>query len=310
MTKDAKEKQTSENTFMINFVNQFKKIDLGDFFGFTIFNNGEGFSLFKHFNKNQKKEKLSLIKFFILDQKEKKDIVSIGASAIYGEKIKEGIAFTENKLNEPLNIESIDEYFFNINTLDIYKKNKKISQIELINDFYYQHIKITKIPQGLWLRVKVFFYKVLMKNLFICLKRLFYYLLFLLNGDKYDYISAGKIEKLNGKIISSRFDKVGVNYHKDIQEKKGKEMKFFGYEANIQIIIFYSAIHILIYIFCVIFEFQSSIVINFFNNTFLTLLYVVFSLWFFDAILPIIFKWFIKFNSELAFKCLIKMIKV
>lgn len=296
----------------MEFVDKFKGIDLLNFFDFTIFEEGDGFSVYKKF-EDDKSDKLSLLKFSVSNIKDEKGRNVIEAVARYGKKIEQGLQFTENKISEPLNIESSDEYFFDIDRSEIYKKDEKLTPLELINDFYQQHIKTTKIIEGFWLRIKIVCFREIFKNFFICLQNLFYHLLHLLNGDEYSYNPLGEREILNGRTISSKFDKLlGIEdspkINKNIQRKK--EIDFFGYKTSVQVIVFYSVTHLLAYIVCIILNYSCFVIVDGLGNNFLMLLYVFLSLWFFEDILPIIFKKLIKFNSKMSFNCFMKTIKV
>ena len=72
---------------------------------------------------------------------------------------------------EPLDLESRDEFFFDINTEKIYKYAKEIDADEMLLEIYNKHIKTTYLLHGCVLRLKLRFWRVLLPWLFIFISK-------------------------------------------------------------------------------------------------------------------------------------------
>jgi len=267
--------------------------------------NTVGFSFLKDL-PDDKKDYTSLLIFNIFDN-EKGNIKNVIAFARYGKKAKEGVYIrgdNEFKFSDPLDIISSDEYYYNIETDKFLKNKKEISLIELIDDFYGTHIKTTKFWEGLIPRLKVLFWKIIISKFFKIFSSFFTSLLHLINGDRYSYKPIGKIETLNNVIIGSTFpDLIGLNEKTGFKKKykSAKKLEFLGYKANFWPIIFYSAFHLTIYAIFYFLDYKPQIIINIFENNFLTLTYVILSLCFIEKIIPNILKSLIKNCSKKSF---------
>jgi len=294
-----------------NFI---KKFNNGNgFYDYKLFTEGDGFSIKKDLNRAD--DNTSLLKFYILDDlKHPGSRKPIIISASYGKKLEESILIRDKtKISDPIDLTSKDEYYYNVKSDKLYKGEEEISASELLNGIYTEHIKPTKLIKGVWLRTKIVFWRIIMKRFFSYISIFLHYFLYIITSDKYSYEPIMEEEILNNKIISSRFeDMIGRKKKEDMKEhfEKGKKINIFGYEASRWIIIFYSILHLLLYI---IFKYKNwylMIITTIFRNNFLTLVYVISSLWVMEIVIPTIFRKLIKFTSLVSWNSSIKKIKI
>jgi len=295
-----------------NFIKNFENID--KFYDYTPYVKETGFSIKKELkggiNKNT-----SLLKFYIPDNSkysEKRKPIII--SATYGKKSDKSVIIRDKiKISDPIDLISKNEYYYNADINKLYKGKKEISPSELVKYIYNLHIKPTKYIKGFWLRTKLFFWKVIMEKFFAYISIFLHHFLYIISGDKYSYKPILREEILNNKIINSNFkEMIGEKENKEMKEhlKKGRKFNFLGYEASRWTILFYSMLHLLFYI---IFEYKNwhpAIIITILKNNFLTLIYVISSLWVMEIVVPTILKMFIKIISTLSWYSYIKKIKV
>jgi len=308
-------------TIQQTFIEKFNIYNKYGFFGLVPFidnNYGIGFSIKKRLNDSDNKNitllQFSIRKTILNDEKIKQKPMNIGAT--YGRDNLDGVTirdFEKTKLTDPIDIEFPDEYFYNIETGELYKNRKKITADKLINRVYNQHIKSTKPIKGFFLIIKLFLWWKLLYLAFRYLSKVFYFLLFLISGNRYFYEPIFKEEILNNKVIKTEFPGEKITATKEeINEKlkEGKKFNFFGYEASRWSIIFYSVLHLMFYIVFIYFNYKPTIVIVVFKNNFITLIYVIVSLWFMESVLPKIFMCSIRFFSCLSFNSRHKRIKI
>src|SRR3989339_193238 len=229
------------------------------------------------------------------------------ATATYGKEFGEGIQMRNNrKPFEPLDLESRDEFFFDINTEKIYKYAKEIDADEMLLEIYNKHIKTTYLLHGCVLRLKLRFWRVLLPWLFIFISKTFHYFLLLISGDRYTYEFFLQEEKLNGQIISSRMDG-RVARSREVAEikeedKEARKIDFFGNKVPQWPIVFYSALHLSIWFIFKYRKISTKQTEDFLSNNFLVVLYVVVSFWFIETVLPFLLKKIIKYSSILSFQ--------
>ena len=295
-----------------NFIKKFNNGN--EFYNYTSYNDGVGFSIKKDLNGES--DNTSLLRFYIPDYLKKSVIKKpIIIDVAYGKKIKEGgiVLRRKNKISDPIDLISKDEYYYNVEKNKLYKNKKEILPNELINKIYNDHIKPTKFIRGIWLRTKLFFWRIIIKKFFDYLYIFLHYFLYITSGDKYSYVWVIKEEILNNKIINSEIkNMIGQKEKEEIKEnlEKGKKFNFFGYMASHWTIIFYSIFHLLFYI---IFEYKNwypTIIIMILKNNFLTLIYVISSLWIMEIVIPKILKMLIRTTSRLSWNSRMKSIKI
>lgn len=272
------------------------------FYNLEPITNAIGFSFLKDFD-DHKNNYTSLLTFYISEKENKlKNKKTLVAHATYGRKAEKGVYVRndeEFKFSDPVDIISTDEYYYDIENDKFFKKNREISLFGLIDDFYGTHIKNTKILNGALIRMKIFFWKIIIAKFFKTLSKFFYWMLYLISGNKYSYEPIWKTEILNNVVISSTFkDTIGLNKDGFKEDLTVEELEFLGYKAPLWSILFYSLLHLMIYFIFNYINYKPDIIVNIFENNFLTLAYVVLSLWFIEQMLPNILKFLIKSSSE------------
>lgn len=271
-----------------------------------------GFSVRKK-NENDDTENISVITVYIRqeDIENSEPLKSIHMRAYYGKPAPEGGIYIrdQHKISEPVDITS-DEYIYNISNSKLFIKNKEISGCAIINKFYNAHIRPTRLLKGIWIRAKLFFWRIALYRFFKLLADTFHYSLLLISGDRYTYQSVFSQEKLNGRIISSSWKEL---IDKDVMEekdKKNKEIEFFGHKLDYWPIIVYSIINLFLYFYFNYISFKPRVLVKIIDNSFLTLLYVVVSIWLLVFIMPSMLRKLIRWNSKISFELQHKKIKV
>ena len=150
----------------------------------------------------------SMISIYISNEKYKNNENNkiLFIRVIYGEEhTNGGISFrSKPKITEPIDLESKD-YYFNLTSKKFFlaKKNKEVQAVELLNKIYSLHIKPTSLNKGWYIRLRLFFHCILVKNLFYYISNFFSFLLLIITKDKYKYTPIFKQETINEVIISS-----------------------------------------------------------------------------------------------------------
>lgn len=282
---------------------------------------GFGFSIKKEIYKNNFKY-ISLITVYLLSEDilEPKPLISVHMRAYYGESTPDGVIIRDKyKISDPVDIVS-DKYVYSIFENKLFIKNKEISGCEILSKFYYNHIKSTRIIRGLWVRTKLFFWRIALFGLFKLFSNSFHYILLLISGDRYTYEPLFSQEKLNGRIISASLKEL-INFKNDyddvtdknnMEEKGKKNMKieFFGHKLDYWPIITYSIINLSLYSYFYYINFKPRVLVKIIDNSFLTLLYVVISLWLLISVSPYLLRKLIRINSKISFELKYKQIKI
>lgn len=283
-----------------NFIKKFSNLDEYGFYDFVEFEGDViGFSIKKKF-KN-KDGNATMISVGIRSGESIKK-VPLYISATYGKEGSEGIqlrSLEEIKLTEPVDMESRNEYFYDINEQNLYRKNKEINACQLINGIYELHIKSTELFKGFFLRMKIRFWRVVLKTLFKLISEVFYNLLFIISGNRYKYESFLEREILNDRVIKSKWpEQEGLKEKEELRESK--KFRFFDYEASSWSIIFYCSLHLGIYAYFMYIGYKPLILAILVQNNFLILVYVVVSLWSIESVMPKILMFLIKYFSKLS----------
>lgn len=299
----------------MNVKNEELKKFIGKFnlnkFGFTdvapFSDGGIGFSARKSFKGNNiYKTQLSIFVYVESQVSKNSNRKPLIIHATYGEPTEGGIRIRSNpKISDPIDLESRDSYFYDVETGEFYKKNKKTCAEKIIDEIYSKHIKSTQIVRGLWLNFKILFWKFFLRSLFSHTSKFFCWMLCIISGDKYSYEPFFEEETLNGKIIKSRFrppveitnqgEKVRENF------EESSKIDFFNYKVRHWPIVFYSILHGIMYIIFMLKSYKPLIITAIFKNNFLTVIYVIVTLWFLETIVPKSFIFLIKFFSRLSF---------
>ncbi len=301
------------------FIRKFN-VEAQGFYDITPYIDGSiGFSFKKRLNENDI-NKVSLFCIYIFKNVFEDDSITkkpLNIYAYYGEEKEGGVSLqpTLSNLSEPLNATFLDEYFYNPKEDKFYKESEEISEKVLIREIYEKHIKNTKPIIGFFLRVKIRFWRDFLRLFFVFLSKIFYYLLFIISGDKYTYEYLFEEETLNGEIIKSKLSRFRNINDKDIKEtkKEGKKIDFFGLRVSQWSIVFYSFLHLSLYSVVVYKKYYSIfylILWKILQNNFLTVVYAIFTFWVIEIPIPYILRRLIKYNSGLSAKCHYKEIKL
>lgn len=299
------------------FIDKFREInDVNGFYDFTPYTDGNvGFSVKKDLNASD--NNTSLLTFYlppVPPAEDGKRLMMIDAT--YGEKRDNGISLRDHnkiKLTSPADLTSRNDYYYDVAGNRLIKKTEEISPIALINEIYDEHIKSTKPFKGLWLRAKILFWRIISKDIFDVFYNISRFLLWLVTGDRYSYEPILQAEILNNEIVNhSMQELVGHRRDRGVKEviKARPKFEFLGYSASYWVIIFYSIFHLLLYALFEYEDWRPAIITVLLKNNFLTLIYVIVSLWFMEVIIPMILKFLIKKTAALSFAVASRNIKV
>lgn len=230
----------------------------------------------------------------------------------YGKQLQNGVQMrSEQKLSEPLDAEFPNEYFYDSNKQDLYRGNKKVSGSELLQEIYEKHIKNTRPVRGILLRVKIYFWQTIVKNILLCIGKIFYWILLVISGNKYSYNYIFEEEKLNGVIVRSKLRTVNEKkITESSQEKESEKIDFLGLKVSRWSVIVYSSVHFSFYWYFIHAHYFSKALWRIFENNFLTVLYVVLSFWILETASPKIIEWIIRFCTKWAYLSEIKKVKI
>ena len=148
-----------------------------------------------------------------------------------------------------------------------------------------------------------------MKLFFELITKINYFILLIISGNRFTYKPILEEEILNDTIIKSKFSERKKMKMEEVLEE-GKKFDFLAYKASRWSIIFYSLLHLLFYFISTFKDYKPIILTTIFKNNFLTLIYVIFSLWIIEAVLPKILISSIRLFSNCSFYSLHKTIKL
>ncbi|MCK5320522.1 hypothetical protein KAJ61_03985 [Candidatus Parcubacteria bacterium] len=273
-----------------------------------------GFSVKKRLHESNENN-ITLLSVYIPDRVYNDEKVNkkkpIFIRATYGKISDNGVTirdFENTNPRDPVDTESLNDYFYNIETKEFFKKNKTINPDDIINEIYNKHIKSTKLIRGIMIRFKIFLWRKIISKLLKIISNFFYYLLLVVSGNRYVYEPILGEETINTKVVKSKFDEVDLEMKEVLKE--GEKFKFLDYEASRWSIIFYSLLHFSIFIVFYIYDLQPEIITIVIKNNFLTLLYVILSLWILETVIPSILMSLIRFFSTQSANSLYKTIKL
>lgn len=181
-------------------------------------------------------------------------------------------------------------------------------------EVYRKHIKTTRPIGGLILRIRLRFWRIWLPWIPKSLSFLSHYFLYLISGDRYTYEFLFQEETLNDEIISSRMKgRVGGGKNSaEVKEedKEAKQIDFFGNKVPQWAIVFYSILHLGVWLSLKYFGVSTDKIEEFFGNNFLLVLYVIVSFWIVGTVIPFLLKKMVKCFSTLAFRSASKAVKV
>jgi hypothetical protein len=307
MEHDALQKQ---------FLDKFRAIDGQDgFYGLVSYADGNiGFTLRKDFAPS-KGWGSSFISFYLpaaVPEENGKRLMVINAS--YGEKHGDSISIRtsdEIDVNSPIDLSSKDYYYVPA-TNKIFEGSRELEPLPLVKEIYEEHIKPTKPFKGLFLRINIRFWRIFLRRIFHWFYLFFRGCLWLISGDKYSYEPVLRAEVLNGTIIAhSMSDMVGRRKWDATEEfKERPRFKFFEYSASYWVIIVYSIIHLVVFLVFEQVGWRPPIFVTIFKNSFLTLIYVIVTLWFADVVLPRMLRWLARASAMLSLRSMTHLIKI
>ncbi len=250
---------------------------------------------------------VSLLHFLVTDKvlnDEKIQPKPLIVSVTYGKKTPEGIAMRRQEewsVHDPIDVEFPNEFFYNSQTKKFYRFNKEVKAEYILDRVYSKHIKTTKPIRGLMTRFKIRFWWFFARDVFKFITRIFYCGLYLISGNRYEYEPLLQETKLNGIIVSSAW-KSRITGIKEFKEKKedAKKFQFLQYEASFWSIVFYSIVHMIVYAIFMYQNYKPLWLTTIFEDNFLTLIYVILSLFAVEFLIPKFLMWIIRSLSKLS----------
>lgn len=214
--------------------------------------------------------------------------------------------FDNYKRSDPIELVSEGDYFYDVENNAFFKDEKKISADNIIQEIYDLHIKPTKILWGAYLRFKLLFWKTILFWLVNKFSQICILALQIISSNKHSYnVYERYFDIVNEDSVTS-FEK-----HKEKKENiKGKKITLFGYAAISRTTISYCGFHFIAYTIFAISDFTPQYITTVFTNNFLTVIYVILTLSFWDLLLPKLLNILIESSSKLAFKLLHSKIEV
>ncbi|MBU1202864.1 hypothetical protein KKH39_02375 [Patescibacteria group bacterium] len=272
------DKVSFKNKFELPFSSFHEPIDYVDgTFGFSTMkeHSGDYASLFKITIPKKELDSINPLK-------------QIYVSVSYGKKTEEGIILASSGerikgLFDRIDLRS-DDFFCNFETGEFFEKNKKIYKLIDAHDILVKleslHEKPLKKLRGFPLRIKLFWFRIVLAGFF---KFLFYTLSWiesLRSGQKFEIFQ----NPIDPKTRAGVFDpSIG-------KSKKEEPIDIFGYKVKPQVAFIYSFIHLLVYSIFFVNNYKSEWMINIFSNIFLTVMYVIISLGLMNIMLPQLLK--------------------
>ncbi|MDP1760567.1 MAG: hypothetical protein Q8L01_03970, partial [Candidatus Woesebacteria bacterium] len=283
--------------FKQKFENSFSDLNsLGFSDAVKFIENEIGVSVRKNFDNTN----ASLIKIAVRHSSEK-NIEPLYISATYGRVNQDGITIRDKvKISNPIDLYSsknTGERFFSSRSLylkdqycydktrNLFLKNDyKITPQNIIKEVYEKHIRTTKPLLGLLLRIRIWFWQLVLPWFFYTfLYTFFHYLLLLISGDRYTYNiykRKGETDKKSpSEVLDNQLWKNSNNGGLKPEEKKGDKMDIFGYKLSQHAAVIYALINLGLYLY---FSFYSDNIIkvidSVFSNELIALFYVIVTL--------------------------------
>lgn len=256
----------------------------------------------------------SLYKIGVVDREFRKETKrkQLWVTASYGKDTPNGITLgSAEKISDPVDIEFKDEFSVDLETKTFYFKGKEISPLGILTLVEKNHTKPTKFVRGFILRVRLRFWRKLLPFLIKIFDVFIQCVLWIISGERTK-------EDVWGRMIAdihTRYeDPIRTNRPTPLEHREFKEgdtIDFFGYKAKRWSVVFYSSVHLFIFIVAYIMDKQSPILTKLFSNSFLTLCYIVVSFAGSEYLLPEILKKILNnFIPKIFNKVTFKRIKI
>jgi hypothetical protein len=284
------------------FIDKFKDLKQTNFYDLVPFREPEiGLSVKRKYKSDD--NKVSLIKVGFFDRDEG-NLRKLYVGAAFGELKNNSLKIRsrgETKISDPLDIESRDDYFYDLEKNALYRGEDEISGGELLDEFYKKHIKTTRVIRGFRIRFRIWFWRVLLKETVEFLSKSLSLILYTISGVKYKHdpiLELWKEDSLkNSEPPNSKF-------------QEGSKFEFLGYKATRWSIVFYSTLNLALYLLFYYLGFRPTVLVILLKNNFLTLIYVIVSLSIVESGIPWALRYSIKYLSNLSFNLDFKKIEI
>ncbi len=310
------------DNFKQNFEDSFSGVETLGFSAPIKFVDPEiGVAIRKFFND----EIASLIKVGILHLSEN-NIEPVHISITHGIKDGNNIIIRDPiKRTDPMDLSSLEDTVRSLCLIDHYyydkihniflKNDKEITTNSLIQEVFEKHIKTTRPIQGLFVRIQLWFWHIILpKLLYKLIYNFLHYFLFLISGDRYTYNIFEGNGKINKKSKTSNITKPidnSSNEQLELKEEESKKMDIFGYKLSQHAAVIYSLLNLgLFFCFYSHSEQIPKVIESMSSNTLIVLFYVIVTLHLFDKWLPSILKFCIDSTVKKAYYFLAKPIRV
>lgn len=246
----------------------------------TEWKDGVGFSIFKDYHDGR----ASLYKIGISDRELQKDdpLKNLRISASYGDNTPDGITLAPRKqsLWDPIDLYSLDEYFYNTATRKFYYHNKEVSAQQIFLNIENEHMRPTKKIRGFLLRYRLWYWRRSLPFTIKVIDSILIFLLWIISGERLK----SNIWEKRSELINKRIPE------KDIQFEQAKTMDFFGYKAKRWSVVFYCTLHLIIYVIIFNKSVRYGSLSGIFTNNFLAVCYIVVSFAITESFIPTMLK--------------------
>lgn len=252
-----------------------------DFSEPIIWTNGIGFSLTKDYGEGN----ASLYKIGVAseDLDTRTQRARLWLSVSYGKVTEGGILLgtREGDLWSPIDLNSLDEFFYDVNTHKFYYRNQK--EIEALDIFTFledTHLKPTKLGKGFILRLRLWLWRKFLPFFIKIFDFILISVLWVISG-----------ERIKGDIWKRLFSVYDERKDKKIEPKdnllyESKTIDFFGYKAKRWSVVFYSVLHLGLFVFFYFEKLDHKFLTTMLANNLLALCYVVVSFSITESLIP------------------------
>lgn len=249
-----------------------------------------GFSIFE----DSKDGFASLYKIGLSQNTEINNLKKLWVTATYGKKTDSGISIgTSKNISDPIDLEANNEFFFDINSDKFFHHKNEIDPKNILIKLKNAHLRPTRLIKGLPLRVKLVLWRRFLPSIVKVLDKILVFLLYCFTGEVVEDKDLVKrfvndwYEPINKKPRESIFDEADLGR----KIKTPKIWNFLGFTATRWSVVFYSLVHLIVYLIKPTFwQNNSSIVFRIFENNFLTLCYVATSFSIIEFLIPKILR--------------------
>ncbi len=268
-----------------------------------------GFSVLKEYGDGY----ASLLSIFISkkDLEKNNDLFPLTITANYGKKTESGLMYASSsekvkKIFDPIDLVSTNDFYYNkLTKTFLYKKFIigicDIKPKNILSKINKLHEKPTRPFLGLWLRIKIVFWRLLVTNILKFISKVLIFILYICSGTLF------KSDIWSRIIFPDKVEKESVT--STIFTDK-RSIDFFGYQASAWSITVYCLIHFLVYVLFFLMKLRPDFVKIIIENSFITIIYVVVTLTVFDVLLPKLLKYMIRKTDNLFHITSYKRIKI